>query len=813
MQFFKQFLQKASAPTKITNGEVWFKTDLKLNLTNVSDVLAHSKDEQQRKVISELGNATQLPEILAHEQQKKLFADLLMRNATPCVSKGMVYGVGSEWTSPVRQHSYYGMNKAVLDSNGAPNPAMVVKLLREINVTIDLKEARLNKLFNHAVVEDFYDNTTPLLVAILQYYYILTIGEKMNTTKHIRSYTRKEVETLVNAEIDKKVSQFAKISKGGPQGLGVPQNDYRLMSRVDILENWFKTTKEESTNMDFDVWLMYEYDDGHSTSGTHFGDHFGFVNNKYMKPDGFHKLQHSFSHLRETPLNLPESDSLIEDLSNWKGHINMTNMSNLDAAIVDRALGGNKRTTPFLIDQDLDLGVRGECIRALMTGRLYSVDCDITARQVLSTFNKLVKSLRVYEEALAAKNLLKYWVCQPGTETVESHWWTMLPRRLVLPALGLKRSIFHCFLEGEAVSLTASALDDYADINNNVEADMLAPSMLSNTAWYWGEYMARNNALDVYEHLRMLMQDDDTSIRSDLRADAMMSAILGTGVRKSLFNGTGTYIPGGLSSHFGIRVRFGKIQMEEVREYGYDLGPNYICMHKLVAPSGVAMITGLAGTLQNGTPYGTTFTTNPIVKRFDKGTWREALNYNDVWAHGVVARWNGHDLEYQHPKHEGRHTVYAANNVTIAMPPVPPSMETAVHSYILRGIFPRHYNFGTNFKWVLDRTLTFRWSRAGSYMLDEPQWRSPAAYVCERPALMGLTIIGSPMTATEYVTTLVCKYDIQTSGFQISLVQSGVVLPQAQGPSELLVTEPEAVPQNTAIGEAADPGIVSTTTG
>jgi len=789
MQFFKQFLTRASAPTKITDGMVWFKTDLKLNLVAVGDKEEPQRDIQHQKMVHEAGVDQCIPDVLSTQDADKLFSNYLMRNASPCVSKGTVYGVRSELQLLVRSHSYYGMNKAVLDSNGTPNPAAVVKHLREINTSVDLKEPRLNKLFNYAVAEDFYDNSTSLLVCMLMKYYTLEFDKRMNVSDHIKKLTRTQVQQIEDAQIDQKVPLFSQMLKEGQDGVGCAANDHRMMYLVDAASLWLHRTEEPMLEMRLKVWNMYSYNDGHSTSGTHFGDHFGFVRGRYLRHDKFNWAIHNSMYIKAEKPGLQDTDALIESLSAWKGHLNMTNLTEEESALLDWCLHGNLRCSPFLIDQDLQFGLEHDSIRGVYLGRIGSINKAVTPTQILSLYNKLVKSHRWYEESLAAKNLLKYWVCQPATETVESHWWTYVPRRLVLPALGLKRAVFQCFLDGEAVSLTATALEDYKDSTNSIQSDLIAPSMLCNTAWYWGEFMSRNNALDVYDLHRKLMQPDDAEIRADLRSDAIVSAILGTGIRKSLFPGTATYIPGGLSDHYGIRVKFGNVNIVEAREHGYDVDPNYVVMNKLVAPSGVAMITGLPGTLQNSTPYGTIFSTNPMVKKYDCGNWRDAMNYNDIWAHGVVARWNGHDLDYAHPKHDGRHTVYAANDVSVAMPPVPPTADTNPTSYMFRGMHPRKYGFGTSFQWVTDRKLTFRWARTQSYMLDEPKWRSPPAYVHEAPAMNGLTMTATPLSASEYVTTLVCKYDIRTSGFHLSWSNAGVVLPQRQGPSELLAHE------------------------
>ncbi|QGX74233.1 putative capsid protein [Cronartium ribicola totivirus 4] len=782
-------------------GEVYFKTDLKLALASI-----HTRDTSdgviEKKKTSLLGINPENYKNIKQEFDLGL-EEYRMRNAVSCLSKGTVYGMKSEWVLGVRKHSHYGMNKAMVTSEGVPNPTAILKSLRELNVSMELKEARLNKLFNCSVVSSFYDNATALLIAILQQQYILEFAEKMETKTHTIVLKRSQL-TVLPKEYDPDTNKLlVSIITKTDGGVGTTEYDVGHYNRYVYLSNWLRTTNESTIALNVDVWEMYNYDDGHSRSGKTYGDHFGFVNNMFIKPAQLGRLDHSTIKIKATNYVVPDTDSSMANFHFFAGFLNLTNFTNKDVNMLDKVLEGNNRSTPFLVDQDITLLKPNEEIKGYYTGNVTPIDVAVKSVDYAHLFNKVVKSHRLYEEAVAAKELLSYWICQPSSETLEAQWWTYVPRIMVYPQLGLHRAMFQCFLEGDAISLSATSMEDYTQGLEMQAASLVAKSMMYNTAWYWGEFLTRYNSRDSYDLHRKLCMPDDTSIRADIRATSMVSAVLGIGVRQTLFTGCSTFIPNSLEQHYGIRVKFGKIDISHIVDYGYTHNTNMVIFGKLVAPGGIAMITGLGGSLLDNTPYGSIFNIQPKTKKFIKGTWREAMHYKDLWARGVVCRFNGHDLDYLHPLQHGVHTIYAANDVSIATPPVPPNTDMEPQPYEIKGCFPRQCSFGSSFKDVDNCHLQFYWSRTQTYMLSGPDWRSYPAMAVTLDTVLPLRLVPIPLAATEYAATLVCTYDFNTSGFHVGLERAGAIPLPTTGPSALLDTS-ETIGENSDAPQPVD---------
>jgi len=147
----------------------------------------------------------------------------------------------------------------------------------------------------------------------------------------------------------------------------------------------------------------------------------------------------------------------------------------------------------------------------------------------------------------------------------------------------------------------------------------------------------------------------------------------------------------------------------------------------MAGPSGVALITGLGGSLMAGTPYSSVFSINPAVHQYYKGRYRKAYNYNDLWANGVVSRWQGYTVNYTHPLRNGTHRIFAANDVSIAMPPVTPATLDMPVSYQLEFIEERYNSFGSSFESLADCAVVCYWTRAETVLQTQPVWNARAA--------------------------------------------------------------------------------------
>jgi len=94
-----------------------------------------------------------------------------------------------------------------------------------------------------------------------------------------------------------------------------------------------------------------------SASGTHTLLHNG-VNGLFKIPADLFKTTTS-DELILTPVNrlVPDNDVELADLNRYHGVMNLDGFTMKEVAILNKMMNGNLRNTPFLIDQDVDLGL------------------------------------------------------------------------------------------------------------------------------------------------------------------------------------------------------------------------------------------------------------------------------------------------------------------------------------------------------------------------------------------------------------------------------------------------------------------------
>nr|QED42973.1 putative CP [Phakopsora totivirus A] len=460
-------------------------------------------------------------------------------------------------------------------------------------------------------------------------------------------------------------------------------------------------------------------------------------------------------------------------------------------------LCGNRRLTPFLIDQDIDLRT-GRCmVRAFNAPPFTGGRQPYTIKDLRGTYNKLVRNHRLHEESKQATLLLRYWVAQPATETVESHWWTHCDRSLRLPRLGMARANLPELMAGDGVCISDDASTMLSTLVGPGRCNIFY-SLFLNTSWYWGEFMSIYNTTNTHDLIKKINNYDPALLDETIRADALVSAVVGKRVLRCTFRDCYTYMDFGLESQFDKFIPFGKLNLPHLEDYGYKTNNDQVTFEKLVAPSCVTLILGLNGSLLEGTPYSASFNINPVVPVDDFGVFREGLNYQDLWGYGVLARWNGHDVYYKHPRTNSKHKIYAANDISIAVPPVPPYGVRRAESYQLAGISYRDMSWGGNFDWALQQGLCCWWERKQVCLLDAPKWgAAKAPYTESRMKLEPILKIDTALVEN-YMGAILSRYDVHLSDFQVSLTRPGVAVPGDQNPSSLL---PEETPPDPGIEE------------
>nr|UMQ74230.1 capsid protein [Helianthus annus leaf-associated totivirus 9] len=813
MDYLKNFISTNGKIEQLNKGLVYIRSVLHLNIAGVDTPDKSDNDpDPKRDCMLNLDSFKKLGDI--KEKLSSILGETFQdRRLTKVISQGTVFGKRSVFQTDFSCHSYYGMNPQYLNDVGVPNCAAISKRLREIVPSTELKEQRLNNFINSTIVSDFYDNSTTLLVVMLQKLQLLKIMNKMATKKHVYKLNVHSCAQIYNSDVDKVFNNILNFLNTGSFRMGATKNDMHIYTIAERLQRNFRQLppKEvklpdgttipnddyESFVFEFEVayWEMYSYDDGHSKSGLSFGDVVNMVDGRFKVPTEINKSSnYSTTMICPSDGNIPVSDDSIKSYSRAKYFVNCSGLSQEEMTLLGVMFNGNKRSTPFLIDQDIDLGITPQCkVYAIKKGAelLDMPDITYTEDMIKSLITKLVVTHKWYEELKAAYTALKYWVVQPATETVESHWWLGVNRTLSLPYLGLRRAILPMLLEGDGAEISRDALN-IAKLVVGKNDDLFFESMIANATWYWGEYLNQYNSTSLKSLFHKYDNDYFDTLRPHERADALSSAVLGVGVPRPVFSEMGTFFTHGLKSHYKDVVKFGTIKIDHMDEYGYTVSNTNIFANTLVCPSCTGLVTGLGGSLLNGTPYHSIFKINPTVKRNLRSKLVQGYNYYDLWAYGVVQRWQGYDVYYKHPKANGKHKVYAANNVSVAMPPVNPLTMDEVLPYEMLQDQEREHGFGSSIEWLRNYKLHFTWQRFRVEALRTPDYNSMPISGDVRSFMSVDRIMVPGITQKSHNCLLYATYDAERSDFHVAYPE--IAIPLGVNVGQLKLTEIDTGP-------------------
>nr|QED42951.1 putative CP [Uromyces totivirus B] len=736
-----------------------------------------------------------------------------MRRISGTMAQLTVYGKEQSVLIGSRQNSVAGLNKEALTTNGTLSFTYMQKHLREINTSIELKEQRLNLYIDSIISRDYYDNATSLLYVMLTKLHLINLSNVTNRVRCTLTFDMATALRLQRTPEDEALPMLRTYLVSTTKQIGLPVDGTMYYKVLEQLLAIMRTiSREDRTRLESDIttgtpipavemtvnaYQMYTYDDGHNRSGTHFGDHHGFVNGYFLYDDtNITVSQGEEVHLAIQPRLMGETDASIAMLGMTPMAINAAQLTARELGIINWCLQGNKRSTPFLVDQNIDLGMQNRRVRALYTTTAPEFDFKLEKMDLVKLISKFVKSHRLHQELYNASILLSHWLVQPATETFESHWWTHVNRTLRLPEFGFDASKRPWVLDGEAVCITVDAIKNY-DRVTSMHTTGYVESALINTAWYWGEYMAIHNTIDTDGLIQNLSHINDDRLPYLERSTALASAILGRPLPAVSYNDCGTYMTTPILEQVHSRITFGHIDIPHLQDYGYDLEGDTIMLRKVVTPSCVTLIIGLDSTLLAGTPYATEFTIDSAVLTAHRGGKQMAYHYHDLWALGTVMRWNGHDLKYLHPMRTGVHKIYAANNVSIGMPPVPPKDMDYARAYVIAGVDTRHHSFGDGFEWARAHKLGFRWTRRYNTMLSTPDWNAAPSLMPHINVAFPTRMSYIPLQSYTYRAAILTNFDIEESDFRYAEVQAGIPLPGERQQSTLLPEEqpPDIQPQ------------------
>nr|QIP68053.1 coat protein [Erysiphales associated totivirus 5] len=541
-----------------------------------------------------------------------------------------------------------------------------------------------------------------------------------------------------------------------------------------------------------EYWTKHEYDDGHSKSGHRFMSETGMGRLGYKVPKDLRVSDSNKEYVfRHADPWSGMDDKAIESFKDVKYHLNCDGLSARDMSLLSEILTSPDRMTPFLVDQRFDLGIREAEIAAynVQRGRFLGPQ-PYGSRDIERIMKRLINNHRFYEEARSAYLLFNNWLAQPSTETVESHWWVMLDRHMNVPRLGLMRAAFPVLMSSVGVKITHQAMELASALTEATDAHIFE-SGACNALWFWGEYLAIHNSKNVASAVRRLESSADVNVDSCMRASAMMSAVLGKVVPTPVFSSAYTTLRGSLIDQGTRSVRFGTIDKTQMAKYGFTSNDqDDVVANTVVAPGALATVLGLNGTLIRGTPISASFVVRAAQYQTDmRGRRTRFLSYFDLWCSGVVARWQGYDLEYKKASSKSSMVMYAPNNTGIAPPPVLNHQEEDVGLYKVGHVEERDHVYGTDFISYWDLDKYFYWSVTKHEALEKCSMRAPIIEGGQPPATLCSHALVQVEPRLDYLTALVAEYSNVDSGFQVERLKTAIPLLGAADPSAFVEEE------------------------
>ncbi|BAT62485.1 capsid protein [Red clover powdery mildew-associated totivirus 5] len=766
------------------DGLIYHKTRLALNIADYNRADFGTGDIQMNRhstVNVRSDRVSALAKLSESNGEKFKF-----RRLTNCLSQSTVYGVVNTLRSTTPQHSYLGMSKKYLTNEGLPNEQIIIKRLRELGMHHDVKEARFGQFYNMLFTKDYYDNMTALFAKLHLFSTRLSIQERMGVHDHDVVISTASLTKMVGlANDDERLAYFKSLLSSGTGRLGFYEQDYNLETMLQNSIAWFNVNKNDPAAREYrqtvKVWHMYKYDDGHNVSGRSFGSEFGFDGGKFLIPECHNTINYIDGvKLVKSRDNWFSDENIDKFGSRYAGYLNLSGMTELEIAIVNHILLNTDRMTPFLCDQELALCSDSDKFLALASGEISTKQTVVSSKQVRTVMSKLAMNHRAQEDMLCAVRSCKYLLAQPANETAESHWWNVLPKIVDFPKMGLKRAALHFMLEDEGVCISVDSIKYAREYLSKCDRAILE-SVFVNSCWFWAEYLTIYNKTNSYDLAAGLLRGNDSWLVERERPDIMVSALIGRPVPIAVHSCCTTQWAKPLSELARLKVCFGTISLTGRDDYNYTLSDKDVIFNSVVPPSGLALVTGLGGSLIQGTPYGSMFGINQAVKVRKGMRTITSLNYNDLWALGVVSRFNGYDLKYKCPSSENVHTIYAANNVSIANPPVLFDPEASNLSYAIRSITERDIVFGSDTTTLLSSKSVFYWNRFESTTLESPKW---SAGIISNDVEEAVLIRGFECYLDEtkkYTVAISAEYDVEVSDFHVAKLTAGIGLPTLDG--------------------------------
>ena len=572
------------------------------------------------------------------------------------------------------------------------------------------------------------------------------------------------------------------------------------------------------------MWEAHTYNDGHTTIDDSALTSAGFVHGYYLVNNG-PRSQHVFrEHVGGWVGNVPDTDPGEADaLMNHKYLVRAEGLTGREVFVIAHCLYHRTRTTPFLCDQDFKCGEENSQVYFIgnttgeVRGMLDEYQGDgldpvaITFDEVMSLMEKFTAIHRCYDDASVARLMFDNYVAQPLPNTVEAHLYFDIQWVTDLPILGMRRAVVALLLGDQPALVLPSSVKEMNDLRA-IRRTQLVVSLAVNTLWYWGEYLYVAMRAHWDEAVADLMDGKAHDMQVQLWQSSVVSAMLGRVQPVSIFRSVGTRFRYSFEKCFNatslVVDRMTPSRETAMLAQRVNIGNNKCRLdYKMTVPPGcTAMIVGLAGSLTAQTPMAPEFS---VVRPTRQRMFRRLVSYTtraNIWASGLVSRWNGYDYRYSDGSSQNRDdflVMWAPNNDNIAPPPVFNSQVAFFNEHQWYDTMEREHVFGDEpyaflggdaeraFSWRLDKArLHVKFGRRNMVAVDIQTKGHAVNTMVERVELN-----------QQYVAAVRSGYDGEMAGFRLEQLMVGL-LPDPPTGNEPQVDEGGDIAQLGVVQEA-----------
>ncbi len=752
-----------------------------------------------------------------------------MRRRTNVEVNGTIYGRGHKVRTNTIAHSPSGLNVQYTTPAGHPDPEALQRTFRNTVLDDQARLTRINNITTQFVTRDTYENYVGLFFSLFSLAWTIEHVDK-NTTHRRRIPFGPEILEMPQPGEDPNTywgrarailrDQAGYAVEDFAQPLGGLGNGRLAQLRPD---------DRQRRHVMVDVWEVPSYDDGHTHINTQRFRTAGFVNQRYVCNNIVRTNPLPLDMLGGSVRNLPDANE--NDAAVFFGNrffVRSEGFTDADFWITAMALYGRQRSTPFLCDQTVPLA--GEDDRTIFIGHTnaevqaalnrftgvadpaHNPSLTVSFDDVMKTLNKIVSIHRCYDDLAIARDLFDNFVIQPDPSTVESHVYPNICWTTDLPRLGMRRAAIGPLLGGTPALITPKSLAN-ARLHHPIRRLQTSISLLTNTLWFWGEYLQAAQHTHWDEAVYDLVGGKAHEMNVSRWQATVISAIIGQEQPTSIFEGVGTRFTQSFEPNFGhSTVRIDNIPQS--REL--DRTSDHIVLHLVqcrrfkytVPPPNAAQIAGISGTLAMFTPYNSHFSVEKPKRLRARQRLISRTDRLNIWNIGVAGRWNGYDVWYGDDTTHDRaqHLVmYAANREQIPHPPVFDAEVDIVNQYTLFNIYERDNCFGDGPLDALETlgTRDFAWMNEATELKSRFNRRAADSAILGGRGPRNMVLFEQVEFDQEYVIAVRAAYDGEQADFRVEQVMAGVVpappleAPQAPGEAgDAAMSDQEAEEQN-----------------